>query len=50
MSKVSIPITVYQYVWVDVNDGDDDETIEQEALNIALENPLYFETRQGTIE
>ena len=47
---VSIPYTVYQYVWVEVGNGADRETIEQEALNMALENPLYFEVSEGRIE
>ena len=46
MSRVSVQVKVYQYVWVDVENENDKEAIEDEALNMALENPFDFEAEE----
>ena len=42
MSEVYVDVKVYQYVQVLVEDENDMEVIEQEALSMALENPFDF--------
>lgn len=46
MSEIYVNVKVYQYVQVLVEDENDTETIEQEALNMALENPFDFEAEE----